>query len=329
MSHPNGRTGTAPDAAAETPANLRPVLRAGAALALRAITNITKFAGGDLRSGLVFQAVWTSNLRPVTQTAANETYGGLGTLPPEELIRPIAVHALSESLLIPYETTRRHVTKLIKDGLCVRDHRGVRIAMTAIATRPEIAAVIQNALPSLLLFLDELRRADFDFAPYRQSLPVTVSLPASGGLPANGRGLLRVCSEYVMRCIDVLGRLYANDFLAALIHSAIWIANTESIRQGPENLQYGALNDIPPDSLRKPISVNALASQLGMPFETTRRYVNTMLHEGMVVRTDKGLVVPARVIGQPLMLECARAVHAHTVRLVADLHRAGFDFSGY
>src|SRR5215469_5562629 len=215
MDYPSGKTGAATGAAADSPANLRPVLRAGAALSLRAITNITKFAGGDLRSGLVFQAIWTSNLRPVTQSAANETYGGLDTLPPEEMIRPIAVHALSESLLIPYETTRRHVAKLIKDGLCIRDHRGVRIAMASITTRPEIAGLVQNALPNLLLFLDELRHGDFDFTPYRQPLPVTVRLPENGQLPVNGRGLLRVCGEFVMRCIDVLGRLYDNDFQAA------------------------------------------------------------------------------------------------------------------
>jgi hypothetical protein len=316
-------------AASDSPANFRPVLRAGAALALRAITNITKFAGGDLRSGLVFQAVWTSNLRPVTQSAANETYGGFDTLPPEEMIRPIAVHALSESLLIPYETTRRHVAKLIKDGLCVRDHRGVRIAMAAITTRPEVVDLLRNALPNLLQFLDELRRAGFDFAPYRQRLPVTVPLPVSGQLPPNGRGLLRVCGEYVMRSVDVLGRLYDNDFLAALIHTAIWAANTETLRMGPENLRYGGLNDIPPDSMRQPISINALASQLGVPFETTRRYVNAMLRDGLVVRTEKGLIVPAAVLGQSRMLEGARTVHNHTVRLIGDLHRAGFDFSGY
>jgi len=331
MEEPNGTTGGPPGIgpASEAAPNLRPVLRAGCAFVLRVIANITKLAGGDLRSGLVFLALWTANMRPIMQSAANDTYGGMDTLPPDEMIRPIAVHALSESLLIPYETTRRHVEKLVAKGLCVRDGRGVRVAVATVAGNPEVAAMIANALPSLLLFLDDLRRSAFDFAPYRQPLPVTAPLPPSGELPPNARALLRVCSDYVARCVDVLGRLYDNDFAAGLVHTAIWMANVDGIRRGPENLTYGALHVLPPDGLRQPISISALAAGLAMPFETARRHVNKLLRARMAVRTGKGLVVPRAVLEQPRVIESARAVHAHSVRLVAELYRAGFDFSGY
>jgi hypothetical protein len=309
--------------------NLRPVLRAGTALFLRAIDNITTFAGGDLRSGLVFVAIWTASMRQVTHSSANQEYGGLDTLPPDELLRPISVLALSESLSIPYETTRRHVEKLTEGRLCVRDGKGVKIATTAIMAGPETLAMLHRAVPSLLLFLDDLKRAQFDFAPYRQALTVTVPVPGPGELPANVRGLLRVCSEYMMRCIDVLGRLYDGDFLASLIHTAIWMANVEAIRRGPENLQFGALPSLPPDELRQPISVNALSISLRMPFETARRCANRLLREGRAIRVAKGLIVPNAVLAQPQMLECARTVHADIQRLVADLHRAGFDFRDY
>jgi hypothetical protein len=143
------------------------------------------------------------------------------------------------------------------------------------------------------------------------------------------RGLLRVSSEYMMHCIDVLGRLYDGDFLAGLIHTAIWMANVEAIRRGPENLQYGALGALPPDEIRQPISINALSISLRMPFETARRCANRLLREGLAIRVAKGLIVPNAVLAQPQMVECARAVHAHVVRLVSDLHRAGFDFRAY
>jgi predicted transcriptional regulator len=312
---------------AQNDPNLRAVLRAGTALFLRAIDNITTFAGGDLRSGLVFVAIWTANMRQVTHSSANLEYGD--TSPPDELLRPISVLALSESLCIPYETTRRHVEKLAEAGLCIRDGRGVKVAAASITAAPETRAMLDRAMPSLLLFLDELKRAQFDFVPYRQTLPGTVPAAAPGELPANARGLLRVSSEYMMHCIDVLGRLYDGDFLAGLIHTAIWMANVEAIRRGPENLQYGALPALPPDELRQPISVNALAISLRMPFETARRCVNRLLHEGLAIRVAKGLIVPGAVHAQPQMLECARTVHAHVVRLVADLHRAGFDFRDY
>jgi hypothetical protein len=312
-----------------TPANLRAVLRLGCAFVLRGFTNITRFAGGDIRSALVFQALWTANVRPITQSAANETYGSWDSLPPEEMIRPIAVHALSESLLIPYETTRRHVERLIAEGLCVRDKRGVRIAMASIMARPDLLQTFSGGLPNLIRFLDELRAVQFDFAPYRQLLPVTVPLPEDGSLPSNARALLRVVGEYVMHCVDTHGRLYANDFVTGLVHVAIWIANVEQIRQGPANLEYGGLLDVPPDHLRQPISVNALSTLLCMPFETTRRHANKLIREGLVVRTDKGLIVPRVVFENPRQLESAQAIHAHTVRLIADMHRAGFDFSKY
>src|SRR5262249_44637131 len=153
-----------------TPANLRAVLRGGCAFVLRAVTNLTTVAGGDLRSALVFHALWTANMRPITQSAANETYSRIDTLPPDDMLRPIAVHALSESLLIPYETTRRHVEQLMKAGLCIRDKRGVRIDMASIAAKPEITAILRAAFPNLLRFLDDLRNVQFDFAPYRQAV---------------------------------------------------------------------------------------------------------------------------------------------------------------
>src|SRR5262249_31997570 len=157
----------------------------------------------------------------------------------------------------------------------------------------------------------------------------TVPWPEDGPLPPNARAILRVVGEYVMHCVDTNGRLYDNDFVTGLVHTAVWIANVEQIRRGPENLQYGGLLDIPPDELRQPISGNALSSLIRMPFETTRRHANKLIREGLLVRSDKGLIVPQAVFEQPRHIASAQAIHAHTVRLVGDLYRAGVDFSRY
>lgn len=74
-----------------------------------------------------------------------------------------------------------------------------------------------------------------------------------------------------------------------------------------------------PDALRRPISINALASSLGLPFETMRRRVNHLLEEGVCRQAMGGIIVPCEVQTRP---EQALAV-AHSYQR---LRRFYFDF---
>ena len=74
---------------------------------------------GDLLRGLVFTAIWTANVKHVTNTAPAVSQ----TVLPDELRLPVSVLAISSSLRLPYETVRRHALALEKAGMCHRVRR--------------------------------------------------------------------------------------------------------------------------------------------------------------------------------------------------------------
>ena len=75
---------------------------------------------GDLLRGLVYTAIWTANVKHVTNTAPAASL----TVLPDELRLPVSALAISNSLRLPYETVRRHANSLVQDGICLRVGRG-------------------------------------------------------------------------------------------------------------------------------------------------------------------------------------------------------------
>ena len=312
------------------PANIRAIFRVGNEFFLRSLDSMARVAGNDLVLALVYNAMWTANVLHITNSAANVEYGGMENIPPDSMRRPVTVMALASSLRIPYETTRRAVQTLIKGGICVRVGGRGLIVPAAIHMRQDRLDAIRDALPSLLRFLTDLKRAGFDFEPYRRPLPQTVPLPTDGNLPSNARAILRACTEFIMRGVDTLGRVHGDDFLLALIFSAIWTANVHHITGSSENLAFGGLGELPPDELRRPVSVNAITQSLRLSPETTRRYAARLLREGSATRVeDKGLIIPRQHLVNAAYYDGVRQSYTHIVRAVADMHRSGFDFSNY
>jgi DNA-binding Lrp family transcriptional regulator len=111
--------------------------------------------------------------------------------------------------------------------------------------------------------------------------------------------------------------------LDPLLITAVVEANVAPINQDPILQQkYGGLDTPPPDELRRPVSINAVAASLGQPFETVRRRLNALAAKGECVIGPKGVVVPtARLAsddyGRILMLRYERVR-----RLYADLAAA-------
>lgn len=103
--------------------------------------------------------------------------------------------------------------------------------------------------------------------------------------------LVRLSIELVTDVADIVrdgGPVLDPLFLTAVIE-----ANVAPINQDPVLQQkYGALDAPPPDELRRPVSINAVAASLGQPFETTRRRLNALAARGECVIGPKGVVVP-------------------------------------
>jgi DNA-binding Lrp family transcriptional regulator len=102
------------------------------------------------------------------------------------------------------------------------------------------------------------------------------------------------------------------DILGPLISSVIIESNVALINQDPEvSGRYAALDTPPPDELRRPISINAVATSLRLPYETVRRRVAAAIAAGTCVATPKGVYVPAAALQGP----------AHETLLIARYER--------
>lgn len=313
------------------PENVRAVLRVGNEFFLRSIDSIVAAQDDDLIAALIFTALWMGNVRHITHSSANMKFGAIDSLPPDEMRLPVSVQTLSNTLRIPYETVRRYVQTMIAGGTCIRlGKRGV-VVPTAVHNQPLRRRLFLDGFPSLLRFVDGLKAAGFDFAPYAQALPNTVPLPPSGELPDNARALLRASMELIMRGVDLVGRLNGNDFLRGMIAATIWTANVRHITcSSGDNLKYGGIQAIPPDAVRRPVTVNSVALSLRLPYETTRRYVGALVQSGIAQRIEgEGVIIPSAQFIRPEYFQAAREAYRNTVQTVADLHRAGFDFRNY
>ena len=80
-------------------------------LLLAGVRLMRAFWGGDLLKGLVFTAIWTANVKHVTNTSRAATSSML----PDSQRLPVSVLAISRSLRLPYETVRRHADTLVRE----------------------------------------------------------------------------------------------------------------------------------------------------------------------------------------------------------------------
>jgi hypothetical protein len=140
------------------------------------------------------------------------------------------------------------------------------------------------------------------------------------------RAALRLSAEYMLRNVEVLSEAADGDLMGGLIFSAILQANVRPIANDPKlGKTYGQLDTIPPDEMRWPVSVNALAESLKIPYETTRRHVNKLIKDGFCVKVaNRGVIVPASVVGQERMIKAAFQQYSHLMHFLGQLKDIGF-----
>jgi hypothetical protein len=138
---------------------------------------------------------------------------------------------------------------------------------------------------------------------------------------------MRISVGYFLRFLEILSDSSEGNLLRIIMFMTILKANVTPLDVDPEiSRQFAALETIPPDEIRRPISVSALAASLAMPYETARRQVNTMIDLGLCERVgDEGLIVPSRVLEEPRMLQSIERNYVNLKSLVRNLKRAGVD----
>jgi DNA-binding Lrp family transcriptional regulator len=107
---------------------------------------------------------------------------------------------------------------------------------------------------------------------------------------------------------------FGRDVLDGLLLCAISQANVAQITRNPElQRRYALLDQPPPDELRRPVSVSAIANSLRIPFETARRRIAALADLGVVVTQPRGVVIPTAPLNSPFY-RMGAAAHYELVR---------------
>ena len=131
--------------------------RVGSNYLLRALANLTEAFDGDMALAVVFMAIGQAATDHLGLNRNLMDFGGDGLIP-DELRRPVTVLSIANSLQMPRETTRRHVTRLLQRGYCIQV-QGRRVMIPAeIYRRPEIRQVIEKNRRDLQLLISTIRR---------------------------------------------------------------------------------------------------------------------------------------------------------------------------
>ena len=119
-------------------------------------------AGLKTVDAVLVMAVNQANIAPLTRDPdARIRYGALDAPAPDEDRRPVSVSAVAASLKLPYETTRRYVNMMVRDGQCERQgRRGVIIREQAF-DEPGILNAMWETLASFNRLASMLRRMDY------------------------------------------------------------------------------------------------------------------------------------------------------------------------
>jgi len=298
---------------------------------LRSIARMTEFVGGDIRKAIVFYAIWMASVNCNASAVTNvRRLCGVDTALPVDVFRPVSVMAISASVNFPYESVRRYVEKLKLQGLCSRAPSGrIRIDGIALEQEQESRALLNSNLDHTLTFLSELRSVEFDF---RRFAPGSGMQPQSFLSKINssiGGSVMRACAEFVMRGVDMMSEHYSGDLLLGLVHVTIWRENVGPFFNKAEGRGYIARRERAPNERRRPISVRRLSASVGLPFETTRRYVSKLQRLGMVQVGKKGVIAPAEVFMHPRYADAVPRHYNNTVRLIHTLSRLGVSFAEY
>ncbi|PZQ59418.1 MAG: hypothetical protein DI570_16220 [Phenylobacterium zucineum] len=108
------------------------------------------------------------------------------------------------------------------------------------------------------------------------------------------------------------------DSLDTMLLVTIVQANIAPLMTNPAlEASYAALDQAPPDELRRPISVAAVAGATGLPFETVRRRVARLRDMGVCQIHAEGVVAPQQHLDTPQH----RAIIAENFRILRDTYR--------
>lgn len=155
---------------------------------------------------------------------------------------------------------------------------------------------------------------------------IALLAPAPKQAADTRRATVRALTSEVLRGIRALAEMHGGDTIALIVFTGVWVGNTQHLTTDPS--RYAELYDIPPDSQRRPLSMEALQRSTGVPIEILEIYVPRLIDRGLLeALPGGGLVAPSAVFTSPQMIGGANEVYTRAMSIVNVLRTAGFSFS--
>ncbi|WP_411286659.1 hypothetical protein [Phenylobacterium sp.] len=293
-------------------------IRVGARLTNAFVLDMIKMGGygRDATDGLLLLAITQANLAPlIRDPVLQRTYATVDQPPPDESRRPVSMNALSNSLGIPFETVRRRVASLAKDGVVEVTSRGVYLPQATVSS------------PFYRLALEVTYRLVGSLYHRLRDLGLLANLPepAAGAQPFDAppvRLVARLATAYLLRLAEPL-KQHIGDMVTGLILMDIIGANTESLSDRERGTEEAGEAGFVTNDHRKPIKVAEIALRLSMPQETVRRHVNRLVRDEQCVRVDEGYIVPAKVLARGPFVEFMQLSQSHLLRMFTAMAEYG------
>jgi DNA-binding Lrp family transcriptional regulator len=123
---------------------------------------------------------------------------------------------------------------------------------------------------------------------------------------------------------EMAGGIAGLEPVDALLVMAVNQANIAPLTRDPDaRARYGQLDTPAPDADRRPVSVNAVAASLGLPFETVRRRLRRLAAADVCRTTAEGVVAPASFLASPPYLQSVVQGHGRLRAFYDELLAAG------
>jgi hypothetical protein len=219
----------------------------------------------------------------------------------------VPLAAMAQASGLSYETARRRAARLRIGGLMQQHHDGFVVA-PAVTMRGPGADAVRDDRAALLSMLGTMES---------QGLRIAAAVRAAH--EAEPSRITRIDLDIATRWIEEVVA-FDGGVVPAMIRLAIAHANTRHLLDDAAlSLRYAHQHRPLPDEARHPTGPRAIARDTGLPFETVRRHVATMLAAGTVAHGNGGVILPARELMAERHVEHQRRLIAQFRRLVDEL----------
>lgn len=221
---------------------------------------------------------------------------------PDDRRRPVSLLAVAQSMGLAYETVRRRCHDLAARGVIAIGEGGC-VVPAALLRPPAAAALLAGDAAALAAMFERM-------GEHRLAMQARAARPAV---------VARLLIDLSVRVMEPIVANYGS-VVAGSVFVAIVAANVRPLLAAPDlSARFAREEDVPPDSLRQPVGLRAVARELGLPYETVRRQGKALVERGLVETVAGGVLVPARVLMNAPQRAANRAIQSHYWRLCADL----------